>query len=100
MDKRSVTILYQRYEWISNHLEREAYKKQMNGRSKPLSHFIPCAKALIFTHAMGNPDGVVTGIVIPEASHAICPCHPGLSEAALWSLYTQAAKVFPQDNMD
>lgn len=96
MEQHSVGILYKRYEWISNHLEREAYQKQMQGRSKPLARFIPCNKALVFTSAMGIAEGVITGIVIPDAARTICACHNALSEKDLWALYDQATKEFPQ----
>ncbi len=96
MDQKSIEILYKRYEWMSYRLEREAYRKQMEGRTKPLKHFLPCEKALVFTRAMGEPSGVVTSLVIPTAARTICACHPALGEADLWRLYAQAEREIPQ----
>jgi len=92
--------LYRRYEWMSTQLEREAYAKQMNGRTKPLKHFCPCEKALCFTRAMReimreNPEGFVTSVVIPRAALTMCTCHPGLSEVDLWKLFDTAIDAIP-----
>jgi len=97
------TNLYHRYEWMSTQLEREAYAKQMEGRTKPLKHFYPCEKALCFTRAMReimreNPEGFVTSVVIPTASRTLCSCHPGLSESDLWKLFDAAIDAIPATN--
>jgi hypothetical protein len=95
MDERNIQVLYQRYEWISYRLEREAYSKQMKGRSGQLKQFIPCQKALVFTTAMGIPGGQVSSVTIKRAALTICTCHPGLGESDLWSMFDQATKEIP-----
>jgi hypothetical protein len=90
-------IVYQRYEKVSYHLEREAYTQQMKARTSQLKHFLPCAKALVFTAAMGNmgSDASVASAVIADATRTPCGCHPALSEKDLWDLYYQAIEETP-----
>ncbi len=94
MNEQSQAIMYKRYELISFHLERENFRGQMKGRIKPLTKFIPCAKALCFTAAMGNmaSENSVSTVVLDNANRTICHCHPNLSEKDLWDLYYLAVE--------
>jgi len=97
MDEQTRKLLYARYEWISYHLQKEAYKKQIdqtvkNGKRLPLPQFFPCNKGLVFTRAMSNSNGLVTYQVIPDAAVTSCTCHPDMGEKELWDLYNEASK--------
>lgn len=56
-----------RYEAVAYWLEREAYRQQMEGRTKPLKQFYPCSKALVFTAAMAARPVPVTSVVVQNA---------------------------------
>lgn len=96
MRKSSIFTLYKRYEWMSSHLEQEAYQQQTKLKRK-ITQFFPCEKALVFTKAMSNPNGVVVSLVIYDAALTICKCHSGLSAKDLWNLYDQATIEIPQE---
>ena len=76
-----------RYEYVAHWLQSEAYRKQMEGRTKPLKQFHPCAKGLVFTAAMAKRPIPVTSLVIPEAALTICQCHRGLTEQDLYDKF-------------
>ena len=76
-----------RYEYVAHWLQAEAYRQQMEGRTKPLKQFHPCAKGLLFTAAMAKRPIPVTTIVIPEAAITPCNCHNSLPEQALWNKF-------------
>lgn len=97
MEQNSVRTLYRRYEWVAERLQREAYRLQMKNRTTPLRRFIPCDKALVFTRAMGDRDGVPSSVVIADAAVTICPCHQGAGEKELWALFDAATKEIPQE---
>lgn len=73
----------ERYERVAYWLEREAYRQQMEGRTKPLKHFYPCAKALVFTAAMAKRPVPVTSVVVQDAYYTECACHHNLTETEL-----------------
>jgi hypothetical protein len=83
---------YQRYERLANRLNKDAYHQQSekHGR-RPLAHFIPCAKALIFTGALSKSPIPVTGEIMPLAARTICACHQGMTENDLYNLFFKAA---------
>lgn len=96
MNDASKRTLARRFEWISYHLERQAYQAQMKGRTAGLKQFTPCNKALVFTKNMysDNPSTVV----IHDASITPCQCHRGLSELDIDNLYQQATQEIPHES--
>ena len=84
-------ILAQRYEYISRHLNLDAYRQQMQGRNKPLKQFLPCSKALVFTGAIGKKE-MVSSVVIQLADRTKCTCHSELTATDLYALYSEAIK--------
>ena len=81
-------LLYRRYQNAALHLQREAYRQQMQGRTKPLKHFSPCARGLVFTAACapawkGERLSVQTEIVY-EALMTPCACHTTITESDIW----------------
>jgi hypothetical protein len=83
MEWRGMTDRYQMCGNAASRLQREAYAKQVKGRSAPLRHFSPCAKGLVYTAEMGAGNPRPQSLVTQEAARTLCDCHPGLSESDL-----------------
>ena len=81
-------LLNRRYAFIADVLQKEAYRQQMIGRTKPLKQFDPCAKGLVFTAAISS--GMVSAQAIQKAAYTLCSCHPDLTEDNLWGIYGDA----------
>ena len=87
---------YERYQRIANQLNHDAYLRQMNGRNgKPLTHFIPCPKAVVFTAACGENPIPVTMVVLGQASRVPCECHSGFAYDELFNMLFAAPEVQP-----
>jgi hypothetical protein len=83
-------LLYKRYQFMSNELNKTAYGQQTKNRKTKLKQFIPCNKALLFTRAMGITPIPVSSLVIHNASLEPCNCHNSMGEKELWDLYYQS----------
>ena len=78
---------YKRYDAMAYRLNHDAYLQQIKGRSKPLTVFNPCRKALCFTAAMGMPNIPVAMVVLQDAERTACTCHPDMHSSDLFNLY-------------
>ena len=83
-------INFDRYNKLAYRLNHDSYLMQIkeNG-GRPLKHFIPCTKALVFTAALAVRPVPVTSQVVIEAARAICSCHIGVGETELFGMLTQ-----------
>jgi hypothetical protein len=88
-------LLYKRYQYMSNELNKAAYGQQTKNRKTKLKQFVPCNKALLFTRAMGETKIPVSSLVIHDASLEVCNCHNGMGEKELWELYYQSIDAMP-----
>ena len=67
----------------ADRLQREAYRKQMGGRNRPLSVFHPCEKGLVYTAELGRGCTRPQSLVTMEAALTHCECHKSLGEKDL-----------------
>lgn len=83
-------INFDRYNKLAYRLNHDSYLMQIKENDgKPLKHFVPCTKALVFTSALSIRPVPVTSIVVTEAAKAICGCHVGIGESELYRMLTQ-----------
>jgi len=86
MNERSPEIIARRRamcERAAARLQAEAYTQQIAGRNKPLKHFSPCERGLIYTAAIGAGNKEPSLVITQNAYFTHCACHSGITERDL-----------------
>lgn len=78
-----MTTRYQMCQNAASRLQREAHAQQVKGHSKPLRHFVPCAKGLVYTAECALDNVRPQSLVTHDAALELCNCHNHLSESDL-----------------